>query len=1489
MKNKKTLILMAILFVSMLLMPLNNIFINIRNENINNEIVDDDSQIDNKFDSFDLFETLDLSEVSLDPWWNGSFLYRKLINITNPNSVDLVNHTVSIEINYSELVNANKMNESLKDVRIVENDILREYYIKQDFPVADNATIWFKVNCSASTTDYDTFMYYGNNDTNYASTLLSENPAGLIWFKFEEGSGFNAIDSLGKYNATLVNSPGYVSGKIGSYSLDLDGTSDYLYINDLFYNTNGQIDKLTVSCWFKTTYTGSSYSSNWAFFDYDRSEYFNFYVRGDNGAIGFSTRPSTGSIDDFYSTTTGLNNDQWHFAAIVYDGSDKYIYIDPDSGTEDIKGFGNNPHAGLNLGSGTTRYGFIGDGSEASTENGNRNGILYDGQIDEVRYFEDTLSSSEIYNLYKNYQLTVNINEEQKQQAEVKFTTLDVDGRIVPNGEVSLYNGSTGVWLSTKNSSTDGTVIFTNLDYGEYNVTVNYTINSGLEELVFNSSDSSYGSYNFTLTGLYHTFNLPLNMSSFDFQIVDWDGYPINYGYVNISESLTSAVLETLTLDSNGKATFRWLNRTLYYYKTYYKNDDYNPSTTALNESYINRSWYIQNEKIYSQTIWVNQTDIGGAGTFEVKEYFYSNGSRTTLSNKKILKANISLSNMDDHLTSVKIFYVDKNGDTYSGVTNDHLLYENTSFTGIDKSDFIQIDVINPPNIPSQLVADNYEVYGLYIDFQGQNSTQCNGTVKVDTIETCNVYNQTALAKIHIRVIDNIQKSAVPSVIVHVINGTIEDGKSIVNLTTAEDGFAYGHQNNDIGFWYLGGHPYNFTLEFFGLKKNFNVTETSPPQWMPSDPTDHYNYTLQQNSSILFNLIINQDDYVTSFIESSGDNIATWGQSISYTVNFSYSTDGGGSWDPITLPEDITATIKDFDGVSVSSKPMTELGNGYFTVDFNSNILSAGDSLMTYTVEITGSKTGYSDPIPETFLLQVNAIQTDISMHNWSNPVQTLTEVSQYYNELTNVMVSYYIAGSPESKLNGAKLSYTWDYGSGSDIGEDPMHSGYYTFELNTSSAPSTAKYGIDISLSLENYTTKNFVAYIDILPRSTVLNGTTTLKHITENVWIHDAYNFIFEYNDTTGTENLRVGDLETAFYYWYKIDVNGTPIGSPSPKINLNLTADNLYVLDFDTETRDIGDYAIFITLQKNNYEARNAFINLAINKRTISYTLTATNLEGSQINVVKGRDIIITLNLKDISKNLADLTNGTVILTIDDVPYTFVENESGIYELIFSTTDIDAFFISQIFSGKITISKSDYISIEIPIMIVVGMEEIFPGIPLFYFILIAGACAISIGGIVGYKAIQYSRIPEFTKKVNKMKKAIKSNKTISESLATETKLEYMVNQLSDKWDKLGLSLKDTLEIKGKKLEEIKQEPIETQKEPPEIEKEYPEVEEEPPKPEVEYPEVEEEPPKPEVEYPEVEEEPPKPEVEYPEVEKEPPEPDREYDENQEGGSEE
>ena len=226
-------------------------------------------------------------------------------------------------------------------------------------------------------------------------------PEGFIsYWKFNEGSGDLASDECSNNDGVLKNmeSSAWINSDISQGKmLDLDGNDDYIAIENKYYSGQGEIKELSVCALFKTSFAYSSYSSNWAFLDFDRSEYFNFFIHGD-GRLGFSTTDSSGKIDDFYSGGT-YNDGEWHFACAVYDGKDKKIYADGY-----LANTKTNAHSGLDLGKGAVvRYGFIGDGSEASSFNGGRNKQYYDGMIDEVRLYEDALTAELINALSSLY------------------------------------------------------------------------------------------------------------------------------------------------------------------------------------------------------------------------------------------------------------------------------------------------------------------------------------------------------------------------------------------------------------------------------------------------------------------------------------------------------------------------------------------------------------------------------------------------------------------------------------------------------------------------------------------------------------------------------------------------------------------------------------------------------------------------------------------------------------------------------------------------------------------------------------------------------------------------------------------------------------------------------------------------------------------------------------------------------------------------------
>jgi hypothetical protein len=370
-----------------------------------------------------------------------------------------------------------------------------------------------------------------------------------------------------------------------------------------------------------------------------------------------------------------------------------------------------------------------------------------------------------------------------------------------------------------------------------------------------------------------------------------------------------------------------------------------------------------------------------------------------------------------------------------------------------------------------------------------------------------------------------------------------------------------------------------------------------------------------------------------------------------------------------------------------------------------------------------------------------------------------------------------------------------------------------YYFEFDSSTTPNSAEYIIDIEATLTNFSTIDDSLIVAIQPRPTTINGTATLFQMSPNIYVFDTINYLFEYKDTL--RDIRLGNLDVIRYYWNRLDENGDPLSGLGNEGSgfLGSGPSNLYILDFDTELREVGEYSLFVTMQKNNYEVRNAIILLTISKRPITMDLSATGLSGNRIGIVQGRSINFSIVLTDETDGIQLLTGANVTLWLNgnEIPVDEVPGSPGTYELIFPTANINAFFMPQTLTGQITVDLDNYEITPRAITIVIGMTEIFPGFPMFYFLLIVGAVVAIAGSLTAYRMIQRARIPTFVKKARQMKSTIKSKKSISDSLLYPTKEEFIMKKLGDKWEQLGLSLKDILDLEEKKkkgLPEFKKE---------------------------------------------------------------------------------
>lgn len=180
-------------------------------------------------------------------------------------------------------------------------------------------------------------------------------------------------------------------GRVES-AYNFDGTDDYIAL-DNFFDTAGALPEFTVSAWVKV----NSGEGGWSVLGYDRSEYFTAAIESSTDKVEFNTTDSANSTHDMNGNNI-VSDGTWHHVVWQYDGTDKIIYVD---GAEDARAA--NPHSGASIGTGVTRYGIIGDGSEASSFDGSRNGIHYNGLIGNVRFYDRTLSSTEIETLFQIY------------------------------------------------------------------------------------------------------------------------------------------------------------------------------------------------------------------------------------------------------------------------------------------------------------------------------------------------------------------------------------------------------------------------------------------------------------------------------------------------------------------------------------------------------------------------------------------------------------------------------------------------------------------------------------------------------------------------------------------------------------------------------------------------------------------------------------------------------------------------------------------------------------------------------------------------------------------------------------------------------------------------------------------------------------------------------------------------------------------------------
>ncbi|UCF42950.1 MAG: LamG domain-containing protein [Planctomycetota bacterium] len=212
-------------------------------------------------------------------------------------------------------------------------------------------------------------------------------PGLIAHWKFDEGTGGTAYDSVGSNHGTLINGPSWVNGQVGG-ALEFDGGPYGAYVDagDMpALDITG--DEITVMAWFKPASSDGAVNIN--------AQIVSKWL-GTNSAytLGYDYLGETNTI--MFVVYTGMNGvaygsiavddtSKWYHLTGVYNGSEVIVYIDGVAGTPA-------GHTG-NIYNSSMPLRISGYG------NGHR---TVDGTIDDVRIYNRALSGAEIWQLYED-------------------------------------------------------------------------------------------------------------------------------------------------------------------------------------------------------------------------------------------------------------------------------------------------------------------------------------------------------------------------------------------------------------------------------------------------------------------------------------------------------------------------------------------------------------------------------------------------------------------------------------------------------------------------------------------------------------------------------------------------------------------------------------------------------------------------------------------------------------------------------------------------------------------------------------------------------------------------------------------------------------------------------------------------------------------------------------------------------------------------------
>jgi hypothetical protein len=190
-------------------------------------------------------------------------------------------------------------------------------------------------------------------------------------WKFDDGSGTTATDSIGTNNGTLSGNPTWTAGRFDG-AISFDGTDDYVSVAPIVPLIGNTV---TAQAWIRT----SEYAGIWnPILTQSAGNYgYYFYVASSRPSFYIVVGPSY--VQAISSET--INTDQWYHVAGTNDGFKLKLYVDGQLEDSD------------------TSTGFLGVNNNAYIGYEPASPLYYYGLIDDVRIYNRAVSESEFQDI----------------------------------------------------------------------------------------------------------------------------------------------------------------------------------------------------------------------------------------------------------------------------------------------------------------------------------------------------------------------------------------------------------------------------------------------------------------------------------------------------------------------------------------------------------------------------------------------------------------------------------------------------------------------------------------------------------------------------------------------------------------------------------------------------------------------------------------------------------------------------------------------------------------------------------------------------------------------------------------------------------------------------------------------------------------------------------------------------------------------------------